>query len=69
MEEPDLVPRCRRRALRHRPPFAPALVSAPQYSPANSTVAVDGSDSVDEEESNVATPPTVPGAVLTYCML
>ena len=52
------------------PPPAPALVSAPQYRPANSTVAVDGSESVAEDESNFATPPTVPGGpVLTYCML
>ena len=49
--------------------FEPALVSAPQYSPANNTVAVDGSWRSDEEESNDATPATAPGAVLTYCML
>jgi len=44
-------------------------VSAPQYSPANSTVAVEGSASVADDESNVAVAPTVPGAVFTYCML
>ncbi len=61
------------------PPFvwvAPLVVSAPQYRPANSTVAVGGSDKVAEDESKLGDPGpvpgavgTMPGAVLTYTML
>jgi hypothetical protein len=47
----------------------PALVSPPQYRPANSTVAVDGRDRVAEDESNDAPDTgTAPEAVFTYCI-
>jgi hypothetical protein len=55
--------------------LVPPLVSPPQYSPANNTVAVAGSDSVAEDESNDAdaghaapSAGTAPGAVFWYCM-